>query len=82
MPRSFRLVRSVIAPITHTSLFRRVAPTVLPPLERLRDCGRQQLGRERRPAWTYNLIAHPDAFISVRGRRTPVRATPHLRRRT
>jgi deazaflavin-dependent oxidoreductase (nitroreductase family) len=32
-------------------------------------------GRARHPAWTYNLIAHPDAFISVRGRRLPVRAT-------
>jgi deazaflavin-dependent oxidoreductase (nitroreductase family) len=33
-------------------------------------------GRERHPAWTYNLIAHPDAFIiGVRGHRIPVRAT-------
>jgi deazaflavin-dependent oxidoreductase (nitroreductase family) len=29
----------------------------------------------RHPAWTYNLMAHPDAAISVRGRRMPVRAT-------
>ncbi|PUB28915.1 deazaflavin-dependent oxidoreductase (nitroreductase family) [Promicromonospora sp. AC04] len=29
----------------------------------------------RHPAWTYNLLAHPDAAISVRGRRMPVRAT-------
>ena len=29
----------------------------------------------RHPAWTYNLLAHPDAGISVRGRRVPVRAT-------
>lgn len=31
--------------------------------------------REHHPAWTYNLIAHPDAAITVRGRRRPVRAT-------
>lgn len=30
--------------------------------------------RERHPAWTYNLLAHPDAAISVRGRRLDVRA--------
>jgi len=32
--------------------------------------------QERHPAWTYNLLAHPDAAITVRGRRMPVRATP------
>jgi deazaflavin-dependent oxidoreductase (nitroreductase family) len=32
--------------------------------------------RERHPAWTYNLMAHPDAAITVRGRRMPVHATP------
>jgi deazaflavin-dependent oxidoreductase (nitroreductase family) len=31
--------------------------------------------RERHPGWTYNLLAHPDAWITVRGRRLPVRAT-------
>lgn len=31
--------------------------------------------QERHPAWTYNLIAHPDAAITVRGRRLAVRAT-------
>jgi deazaflavin-dependent oxidoreductase (nitroreductase family) len=30
---------------------------------------------ERHPAWTANLLAHPDAEITVRGRRIPVRAT-------
>ncbi len=30
--------------------------------------------RERHPAWTYNLLAHPDAEITVRGRRMRVRA--------
>lgn len=31
---------------------------------------------ERHPAWTANLLAHPDAAITVRGRRMPVRAIP------
>lgn len=31
--------------------------------------------RERHPAWTYNLLANPDASITVRGRRFAVRAT-------
>ena len=30
----------------------------------------------RHPAWTANLLAHPDAEITVRGRRMAVRATP------
>jgi deazaflavin-dependent oxidoreductase (nitroreductase family) len=29
---------------------------------------------ERHPAWTANLLAHPDAAITVRGRRMTVRA--------
>jgi deazaflavin-dependent oxidoreductase (nitroreductase family) len=31
-------------------------------------------GRDRHPAWTANLRAHPDATITFRGRTTPVRA--------
>lgn len=31
---------------------------------------------ERHPAWTANLLAHPEAEITVRGRRMPVRAMP------
>ena len=31
--------------------------------------------RARHPAWTYNLMAHPDADIVVRGRRLSVRAS-------
>ncbi len=31
---------------------------------------------ERHPAWTANLLARPDAAITVRGRRLPVRAMP------
>lgn len=31
-------------------------------------------GRERHPAWTYNLLTHPDAAITVRGRRLCVHA--------
>ncbi|UYK40774.1 nitroreductase family deazaflavin-dependent oxidoreductase [Microbacterium terricola] len=30
---------------------------------------------DRHPAWTTNLLAHPDAAITVRGRRMPVRAS-------
>ena len=30
--------------------------------------------RERHPGWSYNLLAHPDAEVSVRGRRFAVRA--------
>jgi deazaflavin-dependent oxidoreductase (nitroreductase family) len=114
------VVRAVVAPLTRTSWFRRIAPNALPPLERLIDAlsgGRVQLsallvpslvlhtrgaksgeprdaplmytpdgsGRAivagtnfaggRHPAWTANLLAHPDAEITVRGRRMRVRAT-------
>ncbi|GAA2009352.1 nitroreductase family deazaflavin-dependent oxidoreductase [Microbacterium ulmi] len=31
--------------------------------------------QERHPAWTANLLAHPDAAITVRGRRLAVRAS-------
>jgi len=31
--------------------------------------------QQRHPGWTYNLLAHPDAEITVRGRRMPVRAS-------
>ncbi len=31
--------------------------------------------RERHPAWTANLLAHPDAAITVRGTRMPVCAS-------
>ena len=31
--------------------------------------------RGRHPAWTYNLLAHPDAAVSIRGWRFDVRAT-------
>ncbi|WP_353813878.1 nitroreductase family deazaflavin-dependent oxidoreductase [Agromyces sp. SYSU T00266] len=31
--------------------------------------------RDRHPAWTYNLMAHPDAWITVRGRTLRVRAS-------
>jgi deazaflavin-dependent oxidoreductase (nitroreductase family) len=114
------VVRAVIAPLTRTALFRRVAPIALPPIEQLIGAltgGRVQLsallvpslvlhtrgaksgeprdaalmytpdgsGRAivagtnfaggRHPAWTANLLAHPDAEITVRGTRMPVRAT-------
>ena len=31
--------------------------------------------REHHPGWTYNLLAHPEADITVRGKRFAVRAT-------
>ncbi|MCU1556250.1 MAG: nitroreductase family deazaflavin-dependent oxidoreductase [Microbacteriaceae bacterium] len=31
--------------------------------------------RDNHPAWTANLLAHPDAAVSVRGRRIAVRAS-------
>jgi deazaflavin-dependent oxidoreductase (nitroreductase family) len=31
--------------------------------------------RERHPAWTYTLLANPDAAIAVRGRLLPVHAS-------
>lgn len=120
MPLALQLVRSVVAPITRTRVFRATAPVWMPPVERLlamisRD--RVQLSsllvpslvltttgarsgepretvlmytadgggsaivagtsfaRQRHPAWTYNLMANPDAVIAVRARRLVVRAT-------
>lgn len=120
MATVLQVVRSVIAPLTRTRLFRGLGPLVLPPVERLLAWltgGRVQLSgllvpslvlhttgarsgeprdtylmytpdgsgraivagttfaQERHPGWTYNLLAHPDAAITVRGRRMPVRAT-------
>ena len=113
-------VRSLVAPLTRTRLFRAAGPVVLPPAERALawvSGGRLQISallvpslvlhstgarsgkrrdtylmytpdgrgrgivagssfaQGRHPAWTYNLLAHPDASISVHGRRIPVRAT-------
>lgn len=113
-------VRSAVAPLTRTRVFRAVGPVLLPPAERALawlSRGRLQVsallvpslvlhtkgarsgeprdtylmytpdgpGRAivagsafaqgRHPAWTYNLLAHPEASISVGGRRVPVRAT-------
>lgn len=31
--------------------------------------------RGNHPAWTYNLLAHPDAMVSVRGQRYPAHAS-------
>ncbi|WP_375385677.1 nitroreductase family deazaflavin-dependent oxidoreductase [uncultured Microbacterium sp.] len=120
MPAIVDIVRRVVAPLTHTRLFRRWAPAVLPPLERFLarvTNGRVQVsailvpslvlhtrgaksgeprdavlmytpdgrGRAivagsnfadgRHPAWSTNLIAHPDAAITVRGKHMNVRAT-------
>ena len=120
MPSIVGLVRSAVAPLTRTRLFRSTAPLWMPPIERLVAAlsgGRLQLSallvpslvlhtvgaksglerhtelmytpdglgraivagtsfaRERHPGWTYNLLAHPDASITVRGRRMLVHAT-------
>ncbi|MFF2622435.1 nitroreductase/quinone reductase family protein [Oerskovia jenensis] len=120
MTSLLQVVRSVVAPLTRTRSFRRVAPVVLPPVERVlarATGGRFQLSailvpslvlhtrgarsgeprstylmytpdghgralvagtsfaRDRHPAWTYNLLAHPDASITVRGRDLRVRAS-------
>ncbi|GAA3862818.1 nitroreductase/quinone reductase family protein [Leifsonia kafniensis] len=119
MPTALQIVRSLVAPLTRTRLFRWLGPRVLPPVERVLKWlsrGRVQLsgllvpslvlhsigaksGIERdtilmytadghgraivagtsfartgHPAWTYNLMAHPDAAISVRGNRMQVQA--------
>jgi deazaflavin-dependent oxidoreductase (nitroreductase family) len=124
LPRAFR---PGVAWFSRTLLFRRIGPTIMPPLERMMvrlTKGRVQLSglllpslvlhsvgaksglerdvtlmycpepvavpggereqllitgsnfaRESHPAWTANLIAHPDAAVSVHGVRIPVRAT-------
>lgn len=110
----------MVARFSRTRFFRRVGPTVMPPLERAiarLTRGRIQLSgllvpslvlhtigaisgverhtplmycpegggrmlvtgsnfaREKHPAWTANLLAHPDAAVSLRGRRHAVHAT-------
>jgi deazaflavin-dependent oxidoreductase (nitroreductase family) len=125
LPRAFR---PAVAWFSRTLFFRRVGPTIMPPLERMmvrltsgrvplsglllpslvlhsvgaksgleRDVtlmycpvpastepaahGEQLLiagsnfARDVHPAWTANLLAHPDAAVSVHGVRIPVRAT-------
>ena len=112
-------LRHVMAPLTQTSLFRRVGRRVMPALERaFRLVGRGRMpisgilvpsltlhtngartgapravelmytpdgagcaivagtnfADARHPAWTANLIAHPDAEIVVRGRRLAIHA--------
>lgn len=112
-------MRSAVAWVSRTPVFRRLGPVMMPPLERAvaalsggrlqasslvlpslvlhstgarsglaRDtilmCAPQRgggylvagsnFGRPDHPAWTANLLAHPDAAVTVRGRRVPVRA--------
>jgi len=119
LPRAFR---PGVAWFSRTLFFRRVGPTVMPPLERMmvrltkgrvqlsglllpslvlhsigaksglerdvtlmycpepRDHGEQLLitgsnfARDTHPAWTANLMKHPDAAVSVHGVRIPVHA--------
>lgn len=112
-PYSVRaIVRSLVAPLTRTRVFRAAAPVLMPPIERFLvwvSRGRMQLSgllvpsltlhstgaktgqqretflmytpdgsgraiiagtsfaRDRHPGWTYNLAAHPEASIDVRG---------------
>ncbi len=121
MTAAVDVLRTLIAPLTRTRVFRRfLGPVLLPPIERAvawLSRGRVQVsallvpslvlhtvgarsgeprdvplmytpdgsGRaivagtnfagSRHPAWTANLLAHPDAAITVRGRRMAVRAT-------
>src|SRR6188474_1196834 len=120
MTTAVDILRRVMAPLTRTRVWRRIAPVALPPLERLVtriSGGRAHLtafivpslllhaigaksgeprdaplmytadgkGRAivagtnwagaKHPAWTANLLAHPDAEITVRGRRMAVHAT-------
>ena len=112
-------LRRVLAPVTRTRAFRRVAPRALPVAERvmkrltggrvivsgilvpslvLHTIGAKSgqpretqlmytpdgrggaivagtsFARDRHPAWTANLAAHPDAEVVVRGRRFRVHA--------
>lgn len=112
-------MRSAVAWVSRTPVFRRLGPVMMPPLERAvaalsggrlqasslvlpslvlhstgarsglaRDtvlmCAPERgggylvagsnFGRPDHPAWTANLLAHPDAAATVRGRRVPVRA--------
>jgi deazaflavin-dependent oxidoreductase (nitroreductase family) len=114
-----RGIRVAVARFSRTLFFRRVGPTIMPPLERVMTVltrGRVQLSgllvpslvlhsigaksgierdttlmycpephgrilitgsnfaRDTHPAWTSNLLAHPDAAVSVKGRRVDVRA--------
>jgi deazaflavin-dependent oxidoreductase (nitroreductase family) len=120
MPTLLRGIRIVVARFSRTRFFRRVGPSVMPPLERViarLTRGRIQLSgllvpslvlhtigalsgverhttlmycpegggrmlvtgsnfaRETHPAWTANLLAHPDAAVSLHGRRLAVHAT-------
>lgn len=120
MTRPIDVVRAVFAPLARTRWWRKLAPVVMPPMERFVSRisgGRAHLtdflvpslvlhtvgarsgeprdaslmytpdgkGRAivagtnwagaKHPAWTANLLAHPDAEITVRGRRIAVHAT-------
>jgi len=113
-----RAVRRAVSRFSRTRFFRRVGPTIMPPLERLTSAltgGRHPLSgflvpslvlhttgaksglerdtelmyvpegdgmlvtgsnfaRDSHPGWTVNLLAHPDAAVSVDRRLIPVRA--------
>lgn len=115
-----RSARALVAWVSRTAVFRRLAPRFLPRVERLvrlltwgrtgaaglivpslvlhstgarsgqpRDtelmCVPEgdgwlvtgsNFGGERHPAWTYNLLAHPEVEITWKRERIPVRADP------
>jgi len=114
-----RALRPPVAWFSRTAFFRRVGPTIMPPLERAMarlTRGRVQLSglgvptlvlhtigaksglerdivlmycpdgedmlvtgsnfaRDAHPAWTANLLAHPEVAVSRHGERAAVRAT-------
>jgi len=114
-----RSIRRAVSRFSRTRLFRRIGPTIMPPLERMTSAltgGKHPLSgflvpslvlhttgaksglqrdtelmyvpegegmlvtgsnfaRDSHPAWTVNLLAHPEAAVSVERRLIPVRAT-------
>lgn len=121
MSRVVDVVRSLVAPLTRTRVFRGfIGPRLLPPIEAaiaavtgrrvqlsallvpslvLHSLGAKSglprevplmytpdgqgraivagtnFAHDTHPAWTANLLAHPDASITVRGKTMPVRAS-------
>ena len=119
MPSVKRGVRVAVARFSRTRFFRRVGPTIMPPLEKVtaaitrsnrplsgylvpslvlhtigaksgieRDTELMYVPEENRmlvtgsnfardthPAWTANLMANPDAAVTIKGKRIAVHAT-------
>lgn len=78
MPLSGVLVPSLVLHTTGaTTGLERAAPLMYCPEPdgRMLVAG-SNFARDAHPAWTANLLAHPDAAVTVRGRRIPVVAEP------